>query len=76
MNENILIHLKGSAKGPFARNEWTFVEGRHWAIVGSDGVAKSRLCAMVAEVAPPPHGVHVECADGLADHIQIVSFAQ
>ena len=58
MNENILIHLKGSAKGPFARNEWTFVEGRHWAIVGSDGVAKSRLCAMVAEVAPPPHGVH------------------
>ena len=60
MNENILIHLKGSAKGPFARNEWSFVEGRHWAIVGSDGVAKSRLCAMVAEVAPPPHGVHVE----------------
>ena len=76
MNEDILFQLKGSAKGPFARNEWAFAEGRHWAIVGSDGEAKSRLCAMVAEVAPPPHGVHVEFADGLEDRVQIVSFAQ
>lgn len=76
MNESILVHLKGSAKGPFAHNEWAFAEGRHWAIVGSAGDAKSCLCAMVAEVVPPPHGVHVEFADGLEDRVQIVSFAQ
>lgn len=76
MHENVLFHLKGSAKGPFARNEWSFAEGRQWAVVGSDGAAKSRLCAMVAGVVPPPRGVCVEFAEGFEDHVQIVSFSQ
>ena len=71
-----LVHLSGGARGPFARADWTFEPGRHWAVMGADGAAKSRLCALVAGLVPPPHGLSLEFSDDLDDAVQIVSFAQ
>lgn len=76
MDSNILFHLKGASRGPFSRNEWQFRDGCHWAMVGADGDAKSRLCALVAGVAPAPRGVSAVWADEVEDRVQIVSFAQ
>ena len=71
-----LVHLSGGARGLFARADWTFEAGRHWAVLGSDGAARSRLCALVAGLVPPPRGLSLEFADELDDAVQIVSFAQ
>ena len=71
-----LVHLSGGARGFFARADWTFESGRHWAVVGDDGVAKSRLCALVAGLVPPPRGLSLELADELEDGVRLVSFAQ
>ena len=72
----VLARLTGGARGLFARADWTWTAGRHWALVGSDGAAKAKLCSWVAGVVPPSAGVRVVFADGFEDHVQIVSFAQ
>ena len=71
-----LVRLTGARSGAFARGEWSFKAGEHWAVVGADGAAKALFCALVADLVPPPRGVSVDFADGLAESVQLVSFAQ
>ncbi len=44
--------------------------------MGSASAEKARLCAWVGGLVPPPHGVSVAFAEGLEDHVEVVSFAQ
>lgn len=44
--------------------------------MGSASAVKARLCAWVGGLVPPPHGVSVVFAEGLEDHVEVVSFAQ
>lgn len=44
--------------------------------MGSTSAVKARLCAWVGGLVPPPHGVSVVFAEGLEDHVEVVSFAQ
>ena len=71
-----LVHLIGGARGRFARADWHFMDGEQWAVVGEDGAAKAHLCALVAGLVPPPHGVRVAWDETVADRVQLVSFAQ
>ena len=71
-----LVHLTGGARGRFARADWRFTDGEQWAVVGEDGAAKAHLCALVAGLVPPPHGVQVVWDETVADRVRLVSFAQ
>ena len=73
---NVLVRVKGAAKGLFASLDWSFAEGRQWALVGSASAAKARLCAWVGGGVPPPRGVSVAFADGLEVRAALVSFSQ
>lgn len=71
-----LVQVKGGARGFFARAAWSFEAGRQWALVGDDGVAKSRLCALVAGVLPMTQGLSVTWDETIENRVQLVSFAQ
>ncbi len=73
--DQVLVQVKGAAKG-FPRLDWSFAEGRQWALMGSASAAKARLCAWVGGLVPPPHGVAVTFAEGLEEHVETVSFSQ
>jgi len=53
-----------------------FAPGECWALVGSDGAAKSRLCRAVGGEEPPPRGMSVELDDAFEGRVRLVSFAQ
>ena len=55
---------------------WRFACGECWALVGTDGAAKSRLCRVVAGEEPPPRGMSVDFAPGVEGRVRLVSFAQ
>ena len=55
---------------------WRFACGECWALVGTDGAAKSRLCRVVAGEEPPPHGMSVEVGEEMEGRVRLVSFAQ
>ncbi len=71
----MLVRVAGGRTGTFFGNDWRFVDGRQWAVVGVDGAMRSALCAWIGAGVPPPTGVAVELDDALADRIRYVSFA-
>ena len=73
--DQVLVQVKGAAKG-FPQFDWSFAAGQQWALMGSASAVKARLCAWVGGLVPPPHGVSVVFAEGLEDHVEVVSFAQ
>ena len=73
---NELVQVKGGARGFFARAAWSFEAGQQWAVIGDDGAAKSRLCALVAGLTPMTQGLSVMWDESVEDHVQLVSFAQ
>ena len=73
--DQVLVQVKGTAKG-FPQFDWSFAAGQQWALMGSASAEKARLCAWVGGLVPPPHGVSVAFAEGLEDHVEVVSFAQ
>mgnify|MGYP004463510763 CR=1 FL=1 len=73
--DQVLVQVKGAAKG-FPQFDWSFAAGQQWALMGSASAVKARLCAWVGGLVPPPHGVSVAFAEGLEDHVEVVSFAQ
>lgn len=73
--DQVLVQVKGAAKG-YPQFDWSFAAGQQWALMGSASAVKARLCAWVGGLVPPPHGVSVAFAEGLEDHVEVVSFAQ
>jgi molybdate transport system ATP-binding protein len=55
---------------------WRFERGRCWALLGDDGVAKSRLCRIVAGEEAMQRGMSVEMDEGMEGRVRLVSFAQ
>lgn len=72
----VLVRVAGGRTGTFFGNDWRFVDGRQWAVVGIDGAMRSALCAWIGAGVPPPPGVVVELDDSLEDRVRYVSFAQ
>ena len=58
------------------RQTLRFEPGGCWALVGTGGAAKSRLCRAVAGEDQPPRGMSVELAEEMQGRVRLVSFAQ
>lgn len=74
-SEQVVFRFKGSPRGPFAGDGWSFQAGEQWGVTGPNASGKSYLAALLSG-GVPLRGAELEFAPEAEDSVACVGFAQ